>query len=195
MEWKKVNDTNDLVVYEKEKKGINIRIEARCTDDGWEIYKNYINEKKSDFVEEFFAGTKEEADSIISKLMNKKDLSPREIRELTLQKNQKIRVNIQRAYKDINVEKWTFSVNGEHNNNFVVVRFGDSLDVDIVLEKKYVTNEIKITEDLMKSLGIEDMPKDIFYNVYYFVKKNSYESIRRDFLDKIDSEDDDESLY
>ena len=72
MRWKKVTDTADLLVYEKIKKELNIRIEARSTEDGWEVFKNYNDGKQSGYVEEYFTDSRSDALEHIKLLISEK---------------------------------------------------------------------------------------------------------------------------
>jgi len=182
MRWKKVTETNDLLIYEKRKKELNIRIEARSTDEGWEIFKNYNDGKKCGFVEEFFTETKKEALEHVTQLINEKDLSKKEIKTISEIRKKKATIRLYRLYKEKNIEKWLCSVDNDNKAGFIVVRFNDSIEVDIVLKEKHRFIEDQIVDDVVKILGLNEFCTTIEHNVYYYGKHSSYSTEYNDKL-------------
>jgi sulfur carrier protein ThiS len=99
-------------------------------------------------------------------------------------------MNLERIYKESNIEKWVFSVNGNVVKNFVIVRFNGSTTMDIVLSDDYRHLEKQIVRELLKSLGINE-DKECFYGVYFYTKKRNYlieDEISSSIKTKLDSE-------
>jgi len=86
--------------------------------------------------------------------------------------NKKVLIDVKRAYKEIDVEKWFFSVNKGEFKNFFTVFYGPAVDVDIVLDEKYMVYEDSILVEISTMLGLEKLGDEITQNVYYYNKLN-----------------------
>ena len=170
--WKKLVESKDIVSYEKSREDLRIIIEARYEDGSWEILKKYLG-KEVDFVEQYYANSLPELKSLVGKLKTEKDLSVDEIKNINNFKKKRLKIDIRRAYKEKNVEKWFFSLTGIYAN-FIVVRYGDVIELDVVMNERYKYIEEKLIDKLIDSLGLDVLERDISHNIYYFTKKNSF---------------------
>ncbi|NQV09333.1 hypothetical protein HQ529_05780 [Candidatus Woesearchaeota archaeon] len=177
--WKKLSDSNDIISYEKNKRGLRVRIEARLNENSWHIYKTYFNNRKVNFVEEYNTSSKKEAKRMINSLTKESDLTSSEIRTLKKLSGKKLDINIKRAYKEYDVEKWYFSLTDEIQN-FITVRFGEDVDVDIVMHEHYRFMRDNIINDLVSTLGLDKFNMPINQRVYFFNKKSVCKSNTKD---------------
>ncbi len=155
----------------KQKDEYRVIIEARQYDDGWEIVKKYLG-SGINFAETYTAHTLEEVRKVLKHLRQEKDLSRSEIKDISRFKKKSPKVYIKRGWKEPNVEKWFFSISEDYAN-YVVVRYGKELMVDIVMEEQLKYIEEKLLAKLYGVLGISDEPFPIQQNIYYFSKKTS----------------------
>ena len=96
--WKKVIESQDLIIYEKSVKNVVIRIEARLQDDGtWEIYKKNLNERNMDHLVGFHSKTREEAYYLVDKLKRMRSAS-----SVKSKSPKKLEIRPKRLIKEIN---------------------------------------------------------------------------------------------
>jgi hypothetical protein len=171
--WKCLVDSNELITYEKIKSNMKVRIEARYSDSLWEIYKTYHSVSGDvSFTEEYEAPNRKKALGIISKI-KKEVLDEKKIKSIeSLRKN--LVINVKRNYKELNVEKWAFAVNDEEYNNYVIVRYSDDIEMDVLADEKFKYIETEIIEELNRILGLNDFGKDIIQNIFFFSKKSGF---------------------
>jgi len=169
--WKKLSDTNDLLSYEKSRKNFKVRIEARLTDDSWNIYKTYFTDQRVNFVEEYSASSQKEVRKIIKAMVKEKDLSLSDIKSIKKLSKSKPEIRLERAYKEYDVEKWFFSVGDDEKQNFITIRFGENIDIDVVLHEHYRFLERTIIQELIFILGLDKFEINTNQNVYFFNKK------------------------
>lgn len=184
--WKCVIDSNELKTYECKTKKLQVCIEARNSNNFWEIYKTYHSDKLT-FTEEFEATSSDEADKIIAKI--KKDiLDEAALKDMdSLRKN--LVVNIKRLYKEGDVEKWQFSVNNAKADNIIIARYSIKvIELDIITSEEYKFVESELLDEISKILGLEDFENEIVQNIYFFSKRSSFynESNPKDTIGKIE---------
>jgi len=108
MSWKKVAESEDLIVFEKKLKDSKLKIEARKTDElMWEVFKTQIKGDSSNLVSEYVLNSKKQVNDLIRTL---KEEDP----EL---KNVASSISMSRVYKEEFVEKWNFRVDNQKLNN------------------------------------------------------------------------------
>ena len=170
--WKKLINDSETVSYVKNLGEYRIIIEARHYPDGWEIIKKYVG-SGINFSEQYTAQTSSELKAVLKQLRSEKELTRTEIRDIARFKKKNLRVSIRRAYKTDSVEKWHFSIQ-DNFANFITVRYGKELDVDIVMEEQLKYIEEKILGKLYETLGLDFEDAPISQHVYYFSKKTDY---------------------
>jgi len=167
MTWKILSDTPDLKLLEKKKRDLNIRIEARITAERkWSIYKIYFGKSMPNLVEEYHAQTDSEAQELIISL-KKKELTLEQIREM-----QKTQILLRREFNEVNVEKWSVTVN-RLPAGVIFVRYYDPIAIDILLDERYAPLESSILKETYTTLGIEGEGKD--QTIYYYTRKSRSE--------------------
>lgn len=171
--WKKLISSNDLLCFERHLKNYNERIEARKLSGRWEIIKKLYGENLN-FVEEFTAKTLNDAKQIISKLKKQDEMSPSELRKVNTLLKKDITIDLERVYKDKNVEKWSFFVRPDQEKNNLFLKMDEDVDMDVLLLEKYKYVEDKILDTLMRKLGIDEMNTTVCQNVYYISKASTY---------------------
>ena len=174
--WKKITESQDLISYKKDKSDKQIVIEARMMDGRWEIYKTY-QYGMNRLVQEYTADDKSDALHLIETLKKEKDLSNDEIEHIRKFESQNIKINLERAYKEYDVEKWLFSINDEPKDNFIIVRFAEEIEADVVMHERYRRLERKILEKLQQSLKLED--ELLRQSVFFYKEKKDYGQDRR----------------
>ena len=175
--WKKIIEQQDLIVFEKhnkENKGLFVRIEARKGEDGskWGIFKSYHDHDKFNFVEEYFANSREEVLTILESLKVEKELTKEQILEVKKTQNKKVAIEVKRVYKEIDVEKWNLSINKGEFNNFFIIFYGPNVDIDIILDERYMMYEDSILAEISNILSLDKISDEINQNVYYYNKLN-----------------------
>lgn len=181
--WKKLVCSNDLIVKEAKKDGLNVRIEARNNPEGWNIIKRYYAPDNNDsFIEDYFKpnleGVNEVLKHIQSELLTKGQI--KKIKEL--KKN--LDINITRVYHEQNVEKWLFTISSVKKpqresslseDGTIVIKHGDELELDIMVKEKFRPLEEELIELINEKLGISSsMDKDVIHNFYYYYDNTSY---------------------
>ncbi len=171
--WKKLISDSETISYVKNVGDYRIIIEARQFDEGWEIVKKYLGAGLN-FVETYSAHSPAELRSLLKHLRSERDLSRNEIKDISRFKKKTLKVLVRRGWKERTVEKWFFGIN-DNFSNYVVIRYGKELDVDIVMEEQLKYIEDKVITKLYEVLGISDTEQPINQAVYYFTKKtNAY---------------------
>lgn len=171
MKWKKLIHDSETISYVKEGNEYRIIIEARQYDDGWEIVKKYLG-SGINFAETYTAQSFEEVRKVLKHLRQEKDLSRSEIKDISRFKKKSPKVHVKRGWKEANVEKWHFSISDDYAN-YIIVRYGKELCVDIVMEEQLKYIEEKLLAKLYDVLGIANEPFNIQQNIYYFSKKTT----------------------
>tara|TARA_Y100000310_G_C20588266_1_gene766580 strand:- start:597 stop:1190 length:594 start_codon:yes stop_codon:yes gene_type:complete len=168
MRWEKIVDSHDLISYEKDKEDMNIRIEARLNKDNtWSIYKTYFKGDNNNFIDEHKAASISDARKIVEKLLEEKDLSLKEINEIKAKKKKSLDINIKRAFKEDNIEKWNIYFNSS-NVGFLNIKYDDKIMIDLVIDESFRFLEKELLEELNIVLGLTEISRDIFFNNYYF---------------------------
>lgn len=166
MAWKQIQKAKDLICFEKSTGKLKIRIEARLEKKIWKIYKTYFDGKDLRMVEEFVANSEKRLNELLTKLKIERDYPRSMIKKIIDQQNNEITISLKRAYKEYEFEKWFFGINDDDKENVIVLHFGESIDMDIILNEKYRHIFKSILKALNKSLGMEDINKTM--NIYYF---------------------------
>lgn len=169
MKWKKLIHDSETISYVKEVGEYRIILEARHYDDGWEIVKKYLG-AGINFAETYTAQSFEEVRRVLKHLRQEKDLSRSEIKDISRFKKKSPKVHVKRGWKEQNVEKWHFSISDNYAN-YVIIRYGKELCIDVVMEEQLKYIEDKILARLYEVLGVHNEPFSIQQNVYYFSKK------------------------
>ncbi len=185
--WKKLVNNAHTVAYEKKLGDYRIIIEARNQDNGWEIIKKYIG-SGINFNESYNAQNSSELKTILKQLRNEKELTKAEIHDINRFKKKPLRVQLRRAYKTSEVEKWHFSINDDFTN-IVTIHYADELEIDVVMEQQLKYVEEKILAKLYETLGVDFQETSIQQHIYYYNKKTDY------YLDSPDEELDVEFVF
>ena len=182
MMWKKIIDTNEIQAYEKKTSDYTVRIEARNADGRWDVFKSYHNQKDLNHTIEYTLASRQHLNAFIAKLKASRDLSLEEIRLIKSKKS--LNIEVKRAYKELDVEKWYFRVDNEKVQNFVVIRYGEEVEVDIVVHSLYKPYESMIMASLNQIFGLERFSANLISNIYFFDKQSNYKSdaSRRELL-------------
>ncbi len=173
--WENTVDSDDLLCHERKFKEFNVRIEARKNVDSeskkWEIFRTYYNDTSLNYTEEFFTTTRDKAEALIETLMRDKLLTNHELTKIKLEQRKGIKLNINRVFKDYNVEKWIVCVNHEKEKNVVYIRDAEMLEIDFIMNEKYKHIMKKVSKEFIKILGYNNSIFDKATNVYYFKEK------------------------
>jgi len=171
--WKLIADTIDLITYETSLNGLAVRIEARKREDNsWIIFKTYLDQKYVGFTEEYNAKTRNEAKHIIAVLQKEKILTKDEIDNRRLYHAKKAKIHVKRIFKDYNVEKWVFSVNGSDYENTLFIRDGDIIEATIIMPEINRSLEINIINELHAILGLKISDFDLKQEIYYYTTRS-----------------------
>ncbi len=166
MQWKKIEESEDLIRHElvhgSGKDELTIFLEARLSGS-WEIFVKY-RLGSLEHVESFKAKTKAEALKLIRKL--KAELQPEAIRKRIASLYKPIELTPKRVFKDYYVEKWSLTINRKKTDSFMYILFEDSVIVDIVLDKSFSMLADKIVARLKEIFDFDDTQTD--YNIYYY---------------------------
>lgn len=167
MVWKKIAESKELIILEKEQKDYKFKIEARKTEDlSWEVFKTKVKGEASHLLSEYTLGDMSEVKNLIEKL--KKEDSPN---AGIAKKN--VSLSLKREYKEEFVEKWFFNIGKDKFKNFIVVKFDETISADIVLHEKYKPIEKSVLSQLEEKLGLNEIAEDSNFSLYYFRKQNS----------------------
>lgn len=165
--WQKISNSEELICYEKNKEELSVRLEARSIDNKWIIYRGFFKDKLN-YTEEYAVQTREEAEKMLDELKKEKDITSKELVQLVKKKNKKVSIKLKRAYREDAVEKWFFNVDNDDINNFFIIREGENIDIDIILNSKYKHKEDDIIEEISSSMSLEDLAIDIIFRIFYF---------------------------
>ncbi len=169
MEWKKIAESNDLIVFEKKGKRVDIRIEARREKgSSWNVYKTYLIRGDKNYVEEYKAQGRHQLRQLLDYLSKGKEPTVSQLgMKARLQRTEPM-LDFRRVYKEEYVEKWEFSFNKEGFVNFLLVRFDSTLDIDIVMDRRYKVMEKAIIRKITEFLGIKEVIAPSRIRVYYY---------------------------
>ena len=166
MAWKKIADSNELIVLENDMKEYKLKIEARKTKEyGWEVFKTQVKGNSSNLISEYVLEDKRQVSRLIEKL--KKETS---VKRNLPRRNSSVSISLKRDYKEDFVEKWYFFIGDRDIRNFLVVKFDNNIKVDIVLHEKYRYYEQTILDQVEEKLGLNGLGESISHNIYYFRK-------------------------
>lgn len=171
--WKKTIDTQEVISYEFQTDRLKSIIEARYNkeDNCWDIYCTSFSTDNRNYTQEFTATTRDEAQKLILSLQDKEALADGKITELCLKESKKLRLDMQRSFKDYNVEKWVFFVDKDPFENSVFVRDSDIVLVDIILHETYKSREARIIKEMYRILGLHGLDLDIQQHLFYYNKR------------------------
>jgi hypothetical protein len=188
--WKKVLETQDVIIHEARLPEVDVRIEARKNEgnneensehnEKWTVYMRYItkpNERKEviDYTEEFICKDIDESKEIIACLKASKIKDTKDIINLKIGEKKEVRLDIRRTSRDYNSEGWVFKVNKEDHNNRLFIRDSDDVtEVDIILSELYRYCEERILERLVDMLGLSSCDKKTKITVYYCKDDHKY---------------------
>jgi hypothetical protein len=180
--WKKVAESKDLIIFENSLKNHKLKIEARKKHTGWEVFQTKIKGENSSLLSEFSLDNKDQVKDLIEKL-KKKVIPPSKARD-----NKSINLYMKRAYKEDYVEKWLFFIGESKSNNVVIVKYGPTIYVELILDEKFTSFERVIISQIEDRLGLKDEGQVINYNLYYFrkhssISKESEPEYNVDFMD------------
>ncbi|HIH37941.1 hypothetical protein J4460_08430 [Candidatus Woesearchaeota archaeon] len=180
--WKKVHESKDVICFEKQTKKDNLRIEARLEEGAWHIYKTKYNGEKSNLVQqEVLSPSKDIMKKIKEMMMNQR---PREQKKV--QKSDRVDVKLFREYKEYDVEKWFFTVNGSPERCFIIARYGDEIKVDIVMADYLRPHEEGIIASLFEQLGLDSFFEELVLDVYYFSKESHHRRKREMLIQQVE---------
>ena len=97
MSWKKIADSNDLIVFENRANKYKIKIEARRKDYGWEVFKTKIKGETADLISEHLTDNKKQVLQLINKLKNDKNINV---------KKRQLSTSLKRIYKEDFIDYW-----------------------------------------------------------------------------------------
>ena len=165
--WRKISSSDDLICYEKQKKELSVRLEARFSENKWIIYRGFFKDKLN-YTEEYSVQTREEAEKMLDELKKEKDITSQELVQLLKKKNKRISIKLRRAFREDAVEKWFFTVDDDTIENFFTIREGEGIDVDIILHQKYKLKEKEIIDEIISSMSLDNFAYDTLYKIYYY---------------------------
>jgi hypothetical protein len=172
--WKTIVKSDDVEALEKRDNDISIRIEARMRPDNtWEIIKRYYN-SEINYTEEFKLDETTDLKSFLT-VLKKKNLDIKELRTRQLLKGKRIRLIPRREFKEYNLEKWSFTINDEPIENSVMIRFTDTVDIDLYVFEKFSCVEDKIINEIAEVFGLTDPDIKLNYNIFYFSSRSTRE--------------------
>ncbi len=180
--WKKVAESKDLIILENSLKDHKLKIEARKKSSGWEVFHTKIKGENSSLLSEFVLDNKTQVQELIEKL--KRRNAPVSV----INDTKTINIYMKRAYKEDYVEKWLFYIGDNKNRNVVIVKYGDIVNADIIMEEKLIYLEKAIISQIEDRLGLKDAGREINYEVFYYkrhsiIKKNTEPEYNMDLMD------------
>jgi hypothetical protein len=165
--WERISNSEDLICYERKKKELSVRLEARASEDKWVIYRGFFKDKLN-YTEEYSVKTREEAEKMMEELKKERDITSQELVQLLKQKNKRISLKLKRSYREDAVEKWFFTLDNDEIENFFIIREGEGIEVDIILNFKYKNKENEIINEIITSMSLDSFLYDTVYRVYYY---------------------------
>jgi len=189
--WKKIAESEDLIVFERQLKNYKLKIEARKNKNRWEVFKTKVSKNSSNLISEHTLKNKKQALQMINKLKTDKNIK-------TLVRK-KVKVSLKRVIKEDYVEKWVFYINKDQEKNFLIVKFDTKIKADLVVHEKYQKNEDDIINQVEDELGLRELGEECIFDIYYFkkyrAKRNKKNPVEINYMD-IDIEFDfDEDYY
>ncbi len=173
MEWKEIANSDEVICCQTNSKEISVTIEARQKEDmAWEIYRIYHNGRQCLHIDEYTAETRHHAEELMEKLKSEKMPTRKEIMSYARKSCGGTETKIKRIYKEPFVEKWMLNINNLRDSGFLVVRYGDEIEMDIILNNRLERYEKDILSDINKTLGIKRNIEDIRQNIYYFTRSS-----------------------
>ncbi|MBI5389257.1 hypothetical protein HZB01_02655 [Candidatus Woesearchaeota archaeon] len=170
MTWKKLQDSTDLISYERQGRGMSIRLEARAQGSHWDIFKIYTDGTECKLNEEYSVQTRKEAQYLLTQLKKERSFTKDEIDTMLSLKQKKASIAMHRMFKELDVEKWELSIAGDEHAGFAVVRYTLHTDVDIVVHEMYRALEQEILDTIKATLGLEEIGASTQYHLYFFSK-------------------------
>ncbi|MDP7506752.1 MAG: hypothetical protein QF362_04910, partial [Candidatus Woesearchaeota archaeon] len=95
------------------------------------------------------------------------DLSLEKINEIKTKKSKALDINLKRAFKEDNTEKWNIYFNSS-NVGFLNIRYGEKVEIDLVADESFRFLEKQLLEELNTVLGLTKISREILFNNYYF---------------------------
>ena len=172
MTWKKIADSQELLVFEKYDKDHKLKIEARKNNDGWEVFMTRLKGDTSNLLSEYFLDSKRQVLDIVEKL--KKQRPRKKIRDYN-----RASVSVKRAYKEEFVEKWYFTVAQDSVKNVLFIKFDAPTQADIILHERYRRYESNIVDQLEDKLGLSEASEVIQYHTFYFRHQSGKEKMHQ----------------
>jgi hypothetical protein len=182
--WKKLVASEDLIVQETKKDGLNIRIEARNNPEGWNIIKRYYAPDNNDnsYIEDYYKPNIDEVKEVLKHIehdiLTKKQI--KKIKEL----KKYLDIDITRVYHEGNVEKWLFNINSMNRakrespikeDGSLVLKHGSEIEIDVMVKEKFRHYEEELLDIINEKLGLNSIEdKDIIHNFYYYYDNTSY---------------------
>ncbi|MCB9358670.1 hypothetical protein H6503_01940 [Candidatus Woesearchaeota archaeon] len=182
MAWKKLLDTKDVIAYEKKAKDKKIRIEARFRKNRWRVYKTYNFQENGEWVShvnEYIAASLDETQQLLLELKGEQDI---ELDDVNSTSN--VILELERCYKEEFVEKWKLKIDNFSDDNYVHVRFDETIKLDIILHDRYNQFEKLILEKIIKSLGLRDISNRIQYDFFYYRKHSAKRRVYEKPMDR-----------
>lgn len=167
MTWRTISDTEEVKAFERRTKDFSVRIEARSAGAGWDVFKSYVDEHRSYLTERHHVSESRELVRLLSRLKRDRVLTRSELK--ASQEASSLNFSFERAYKEDFIEKWVFRSDG--TDNFLVVRYDEVVEVDIVLSEKYKPFEDQVLEKIRRTLGLDDAG-ETRTNLYYFRQRS-----------------------
>lgn len=166
--WKKIVESEELVIYEKKYRNFDVKIEARqISDDEWEVFKKYTGNEDLSYVEQFVVSTKDELNFLIKRLM-KKSFSAKQIEQIKIRSSKLPRLHLKRDFKEYCMEKWVFTVDSDKSVNMVFIKFDETTGLDIIMHEKYRDIKEKILAEINRTFNLENTNDDIETNIFFY---------------------------
>ncbi len=177
MMWKEIANSDELICYEKKKsERVSIRIEARQHEENWGVYKIYHTDAKCLHVDEYEADTRFHAEELIKRLQSEPEMDEKALVDSKFASQGKLDIKMKRAYKEPYVEKWVLKIENMKDSGIIVIREGDFVEMDILLNRKFEDNEKEIIQEINRMFGIRKNFEDFVQYIYYFSKTSRYKS-------------------
>jgi hypothetical protein len=171
MTWLIISDTDDVKAFERRTKDFSVRIEARSAEQGWDVFKSYVDGHRSYLTENYHVDSLPELGRLLSRLKREKVLSRSELQASHLESS--LNFSFERAYKEDFIEKWVFRADG--TENFLVVRYDETISLDVVIAERYRVHEARVVERIRKTLGLDDLG-DVKMTFYYYRQRSEIEA-------------------
>ncbi len=167
--WKLLVNSQEIISFEKRKRNLNIRIEARKNSrNRWEVFKTYNYKNHYNVVKEYKTVNRNDAERLVHQLKEERDLSVPEIMRIKEMEAQPLNLDMKRVYKEYEVEKWEFTLFKHDERNVVIVRFADALMLDLVLHMRYKNVAERVVKEIVKMLGAEELGIDVLQDIFFY---------------------------